>query len=128
MEILSVRLDNTLNFELHASECLKMVAHRLYLLSRVRKYITIGQAITIYKSKIVPYFDYGDIFLMNVTIKTQTKLQRLQNRALRICLAQDGRSNVNDMHNTCNINKLDHRRSAHLLNFVYKRAQDEKYR
>ena len=125
---LGIRLDNTLNFELHASECLRMVAHKVYLLSRVRKYITIGQAITIYKSKIVPYFDYGDIFLMNVTIKTQTKLQRLQNRALRICLAQDGRSNVNDMHNTCSINKLDHRRSAHLLNFVYKRAQDEKYR
>ena len=42
-------------------------------------------------------------------------------------LALDGRSNVNDMHNTCNINKLLHRREVHLLNFAYKRAHDNKY-
>ena len=77
------------------------------LLSRVRKYITIGQAISIYKSKIVPYFDYGDIFLMNISAKTHAKLQKLQNRALSICLALEGRSNVNEIHNRCNINKLE---------------------
>ena len=49
---------------------------------------------------------------------TTDKLQKLQNRALRICLALDGRSNVDDMHNTCNINKLKDRREAHLLDFV----------
>ena len=124
---LGIKLDSTLSFELHASECLKMVSHKLYLLSRVRKYITIGQAITIYRSKVVPYFDYGDIFLMNINQKTMTKLQRLQNRVLRICLALEGRSNVDDMHNRCNINKLEHRKEAHLLNFVYKRSRDEKY-
>ena len=31
------------------------------------------------------------------------------------------------MHNTCNINKLEQRREAHLLNFVYKRAHDDQY-
>ena len=118
---------NTLTFELHAAETMKMVAHKLYLLSRIRKYITSGQSIAIYKSKVVPYFDYGDIFLMNINKKTIDKLQKLQNRALRLCLALDGRSNVNDMHNTCNINKLSHRREVHLLNFVYKKAQDERY-
>ena len=104
-----------------------MAAYKLYLLSRIRKYITIGQAIAIYKSKVVPYFDYGDIFLLNINQKTIAKLQKLQNRALRICLALDGRSNVNDMHNTCNINKLLHRREVHLLNFVYIQAQNDNY-
>ena len=124
---LGMRLEDTLTFELHAAETMRMVAHKLYLLSRIRKYITIGQSIAIYKSKVVPYFDYGDIFLKNISQKTLDKLQKLQNRALRICLAQDGRSNVNDLHNTCNINKLEQRRDAHLLNFVYKRAHDEAY-
>ena len=124
---LGMKLEDTLTFELHAAETMKMVAHKLYLLSRIRKYITSGQSIAIYKSKVVPYFDYGDIFLMNINKKTIDKLQKLQNRALRLCLALDGRSNVNDMHNTCNINKLSHRREVHLLNFVYKRAQDERY-
>ena len=124
---LGMKLEDTLSFEWHATETMRMVAHKLYLLSKIRKYITIGQAIAIYKAKVVPYFDYGDIFLMNINQKAIDKLQKLQNRALRICLALDGRSNVNDMHNTCNINKLTHRREAHLLNFVYKRAHDVNY-
>ena len=80
-----------------------------------------------YKSKVVPYFDYGDIFLMNISMKAVDKLHKIQNRALRICLARDGRSNVNDLHNTCNVSKLTHRREVHLLNFVYKRAHSREY-
>ena len=57
---LGMKLENTLTF---ANETVRMVAHKLYLLSRIRKYITIGQSIAIYKSKVVPYFDYGDVFL-----------------------------------------------------------------
>ena len=124
---LGIKLENTLTFENHANETIRMVAHKLYLLSRIRKYINIGQAITIYRSMIVPYFDYGDIFLINISLKTIDKLQKLQNRGLRICLALDGRSNVNDLHNTCNVNKLVHRRQAHLLNFSYHRAQDDQF-
>ena len=97
-----------------------MVAHKLYLLGRMRKYISTEQAITIYKSKIVPYFDYRDIFLMSITSKTKQKLQKLQNRALRICLEAKGRTSVNMLHNTCYVSKLDDRRTIHLLNFTYK--------
>ena len=46
---LGIKLDNSLTFEQHAAESLKMVSHKSYLLSRIRKYITTGQAITIYK-------------------------------------------------------------------------------
>ena len=104
-----------------------MVAHKLFLLARIRKFITTEQAITIYRSKIVPFFDYGDIFLMNITTGTKQKLQKMQNRALRICMEAEGRTNVNMLHNTCNVNKLDDRRKTHLLNFVYKRAQNAEY-
>ena len=124
---LGIKIDSTLTFELHAAESLRMVSHKLFLLSKIRKFITIEQALTIYRTKIVPYFDYGDVFLINTTSKTKEKLQRVQNRALRICLNSEGRSNVNMLHNTCGINKLDDRRVAHLLNFVYNRAQSEEY-
>ena len=124
---LGIKVDCALTFELHASECIKMVSHKLYLLARIRKFITTEQAITIYRSKTVPYFDYGDIFLMNITSKTIQKLQKIQNRALRICIEAEGRSNVNMLHNTCNVNKLDDRRKTHLLNFYFKRAEDEEY-
>ena len=115
---LGIKLENTLTFEHHASETTRMVAHKLYLLSKIRKYINIQQAITIYRSM---------IFLTKVSQKTIDKLQKLQNRALRICLARDDRSNVIDLHNTCNSNKLNHSRQVHLLNFSYHRAQDAQF-
>ena len=124
---LGMKLEDTLTFELHAVETMRMVSHKLYLLAWIRKYITTGQAIAIYKSKVVPYFDYGDIFLINISQKSIDKLQKLQNRALRICLARDGRSNVNDLHNKCNIDKLRQGREVHLLNFVYKSAHSLDY-
>ena len=103
---LGIKLEDTLMFELHGAETMRLVSHKIYLLSRIRKYITTGQSIAIYKSKVLPYFDYSDIFLMNVNQKIMDQLQKLQNTALRVRLAGDGKSNVNDVHNTCNINKL----------------------
>ena len=44
------------------------------------------------KPHIVPYFDYGDIFIVGTNQKTKDKLQKLQNQALRTCSAMDGRS------------------------------------
>ena len=34
---------------------------------------------------------------------------------------------MNEMHNMCNINKLSHRREVHLLNFVHRRAHEDKF-
>ena len=34
---------------------------------------------------------------------------------------------MNDMHSRCNINKLDDRRTSHLLNFVNSRSRYEEY-
>ena len=46
----------------------------------------------------MPYFDYGDIFLIGVQVKTRDMLQKLQNRALRLVLNRDSRHNVWDLH------------------------------
>ena len=63
---LGVKLDNRLTFETHASECIRLVSHKLFLLAKIRKYIDKKQALTIYKSKIMPHCDYGDIFLLGL--------------------------------------------------------------
>ena len=51
------------------------------------------------------------------------KLQRLQNRALRICLrAVAVDSNVDNIHNICHVAKLKEKRKYLLECFMYKRA------
>ena len=58
---LGIKLDNLLTFKQHACETKNIVAHKLYLFSRIRKCISTQQVITIYRIMIVPYFEYGNI-------------------------------------------------------------------
>ena len=99
----------------------------IYMLSKIRHLITTQQAITIYKSKILPYFDYGDIFYTNTFIRTRHKLQRLQNRGLKLCLGYHARFDTGLVHSNAKVAKLEYRRTCHLINFVYHRAQDKNY-
>ena len=124
---LGIKLDNKLDFEMHAKECFRLVSHKLYLVSKISNIINNKQAITIYKSKILPYFDYGDIFYNKTFSRTLEKIQKLQNRAIRLCLGKDSRYNVLLLHQESNIPRLENRRHTHLLNFVYPRAHMDKY-
>ena len=58
---LGLTLDGTLSFSNHISTVLNSVSHKAYILSKIRKFIDIRAAIKIYKSMILPYFDYTDI-------------------------------------------------------------------
>ena len=124
---LGIKLDEKLDFEVHAKECLRLVSHKLYILSKIRNIINNTQALTIYKSKILPYFDYGDIFYNKTYLRTIDKLQKLQNRALRLCLLHDSRYNTNLLHRESKVPFLGARRHTHLLNFVYPRTRDPSY-
>ena len=66
MKYIEMKLDKRLTFETHACECIRLVSYKILLLSKIRKCIDKKQAITIFKSKIMPYFDYGDVFLIGV--------------------------------------------------------------
>ena len=79
---LGIKLDGKLDFESHANKCLRLVS----IVSRIRNIINKEQAVIIYKSKILPYFDYGDIFYNKTYSRTLDKLQKLQNRAMRLVL------------------------------------------
>ena len=74
---LGVKLDCRLTFESHANECIRLVSHKVYLLTKVSNFVNTPQALTIYKSKTMPYFDYGDIFLFGTQVTTQDMLQTL---------------------------------------------------
>ena len=76
---LGVKLDSRLTFEMHAWECVRLVSHKIYLLLKIWSFVNKQQAITICKSKVFPYHEYGDIFLMGTHVKTRDMLQKLQN-------------------------------------------------
>ena len=66
----------------------------------------------VYKTKILPYFDYADILCIGSYQCTLTKL--------RICLWLGSRVKVNILTKIAKIELLSNRRNSHLLNFMYK--------
>ena len=56
------------------------------MLSRVRQYVNTNTAVTIFKSMILPYTEYGNIFNGTCNEIYKHKLQVIQNNALKIAL------------------------------------------
>ena len=112
---------------LHAQNIYKLASHKIYVLLKIRPYITEKVALRIYKTKILPYIDYGDIFYMSTTNEVLDKLDKLQYRALRICLGTTYRTPRVELIQRTQIPLLRYRRMAHLRNFMYKRSWDQQY-
>ena len=96
---LGVILDQNLNYQKHLKETFRLASHKVYLLSRIRKFITNDAALLIYKTKILPYLDYGDVLYLGSCNKSLSKLQSIQSRALRICISAPPRTSTNNTHN-----------------------------
>ena len=124
---LGVILDQNLNYQKHLKETFRLASHKVDLLSRIRKFITNDAALLIYKTKILPYLDYGDVLYLGSCNKALSKLQSIQNRALRICISAPRRTSTNNTHNIAQMPELKHRRTAHLRNFMFKRKYRAEY-
>ena len=95
---LGVTIDFVLSYSKHISTIIHTVSHKAYILSKIRRFITLYSSIRIYKSMILPYFDYADIVYDKANCTELEKLQRLQNRCIKTCLCADKRTNTDLIH------------------------------
>ena len=124
---LGVVLDTSLTFTNHVKKTIKSVAHKVYILSRVRKYITEVAALSLLKTMVLPFFDYGDLLYESTNQTYLLKLQRLLNRALRNVFMNGSNLSVKELHVKANLVPLCDRRRVHLLQFMYLRSQKTEY-
>ena len=84
-------------------------------------------AIMLFKATLIPIFDYNDIFYGLLTQQQQTKMQRIQNRALRTVFR--GKTlTVKQMHQTAKVAYIGERQEYHLLTLMYDRAHCDAYK
>ena len=121
---LGMILDSTLNYNLHVNQVIRTVIHKLILLSKMKKYLMDDVALSIYKSMLLPYFDYADVIFDKALNKDIDKLQKLQNKCLNIFMGRERRFNNDAIHKLANVPFLKDRREAHVLNFMYIRKKD----
>ena len=71
---------------------------------------------------VLTYFDYADIVYHRASQPLLTKIQRLQNRGLRICQGVGGRHPTKETHKAANLPILASRREHHLRVHAYKQT------
>jgi len=81
---LGVQVDETLSWEAHVFEVVGKVAKVLDALRRLRQICPQSTLVTIYKSLILPHFDYCSAVWGCIGNGLSQKLEKLQNRAARI--------------------------------------------
>ena len=121
---LGFTLDPTLTYNHHISSVLKTVLHKMVLLSKLKRYLNNNVALLIYKSMILPYFDYADVIYHKSNSGDLSKLQRLQNRCIRVCMGYDRYISTDRAHKVTGSPFLEDRSNAHTLNFMFIRKRN----
>ena len=117
---LGVHLDTCLTFNKHIDCIYTIFAHKLGMFVKIRFYLNVDDMLLMYKMYILPYVDYGDVLYEAANQAKLEKLQKLQNRGLRLVLRVEDRVPVILIHQQAKISKLNARREAHLRQFMFK--------
>ena len=106
-------------------QCARIVSHKIIILSKIRKSISEDTALYIYRSMIAPILDYGDIIYAGGLSGSLDKMQKLENRALRVCLDVHHYLPVIVLHQEADIPNLIVRRSCNIKKYMYKQQNDD---
>ena len=117
---LGVILDKHLSWTPQIENVKAKILRNFYVLRRTRPFIDKSIAITLYNTMIQSYFDYCNIIWSNPHSVQVTKLQTLQNRALRIVLNVDYRHNRRNLFENLKIDCLSIRIKKSLLILIFK--------
>ena len=119
IKILGVTFDRDLTFSSHITKMCKRASSQLNALKRISYYLDIDSRLAAYKSFIKCIFEYCPIVWMFCSIGNRTKLDKLQERALRIVYL-DNTSTYEQLLCKANLQSLSEIRLKCMLIEVYK--------
>lgn len=93
-KILGVFVSNNLQWSEHVKHLAKKIASNIWLLSKIKNFLSNEHRILFYKSYIQPHLDFCSIVWGNTSEANKLKIFRLQKRACRVILDH----NVEDIH------------------------------
>ena len=108
-EYLGIHIDHKLSMNNHVDAIYKKCTQKLAMLYKIRHFISHNTALLIYKTMIRPYMDYGDFIIDSALASKVDKLERLQERVIRLieyCPVKDNRKDINVLSNTYNVESL----------------------
>ena len=119
MKYLGMKLDPTLTFKEHVNYVKGKTLGKIKLLGKVCSYIKPSTALMLYKSLILPIFDYGDVIYNCISTTDSKTLQVLQNMAFKFILGVPLLTPTAYIHQELEMYTLQDRRSIHSATLMY---------
>ena len=126
---LGVILDETMNLESNFNATFKKFSYKIFQFSKIRKYSPPDVRVLVYKQTVLPMVEYISYLLYINRKHDVDKLQKLQNRALRLCfdIIDPMSVSVCQLHTQAQIGMLEPRRDVQLLGLLYDMHSDTRY-
>ena len=119
---LGVDVTSDFNFDEYVKNVYKKVNYKVYMFSKIRKFITTHAAIMIYKQTIVPYLDYASFLIDSAHQYTLANLDKIHKRCMRLIKFKkkaEREENITTLMRAYNIQNIRQRRKVQLLSFMY---------
>lgn len=113
---LGIELDSHLKMDSHMEKIIRRCKPMLYSLAKLRSYINESTAIEIYKTYMMAILENG-LYLVDNPVLVE-KLQKIQNRALRISYRKQNTHPSFLLHLKAHLLSLDLRRKCSLMNYI----------
>ena len=126
---MGIILDDQLSYNDYVDNIWKKTNNKIGTLSRIRRFISVKTAVNIYKCMIRPHLDYIDYVIDSTSSDRVSKLDKLQNKAIRrieYCIDKNKRKDIDVLHIMYNIEKLSVRRNRNLTKIMYRESKDMK--
>lgn len=120
IKYLGVIIDRKLKFEEHANYICKKIAKKVGFLRRIRRKLSLSNAILVYNTLVHPHFNYCSSILLLTTVEVMNRLQVLQNKAMRIILRFNIYTPINYMLETLKWMNIRKRITFNALIFIFK--------
>ena len=88
-KILGVHVDDNLMWNNHFQHVSKKISSYLWLLSKIRSYLSVEHRLMFYNAYVKPHFDHCNTVWSNTSSGNINKISKLQRRACKLILAQD---------------------------------------
>ena len=118
---LGVIIDNEMTIQPMLKHVKKLVTNKIFVLRKIRKFLTEKAAVSIYKQTILPIIDYAGFLLLACNVSDRSDLQKMQNDILRICYKAklSDQVSIKELHNRSKMLSLEQRMRKQLLWLMY---------
>lgn len=118
---LGISLDRQLKFTHHYNMVMSRLKQKIHLFCSIRSMIDINTAVIMYKSHLLSFWEYGSIFMECLPLQSQVKIQRLQNKCLRVRYKANRFTSNFELHQKARILPLKFRRKIAVSRTMFRR-------